>query len=88
MSKITSAERAAKARYQKARERRDPMLSQVLAELDGIPAAKIARKTGISPSTINNWRKMGGTRNPQHKTMEFALRTVGMYFAIVAKDKT
>lgn len=62
----------------------DPLLEQVLDHLHGKSAADIARKTGISTSTLRAWRS-GKTRRPQSVTMSFALRAVGMRLGIVEK---
>lgn len=50
----------------------------------------LARATGMSPDTFRKWRKPprdGGTRYPQHISLERALSAVGKKFTIVDEDK-
>jgi hypothetical protein len=37
--------------------RRDPVLSKTLMVMDGIKASEISKLSGVSVSTLSNWRK-------------------------------
>ena len=63
----------------------DPSLADVLRAIDGLSTTIINTRVGVSPSTINNWRR-GKTRHPQNITMEFALRAAGYKRIIVKAD--
>ena len=63
---------------------RDPTLDAVLGVINGLGARLIESRSGVSASTIANWRN-GRTQSPQNKTMEFALRAAG-YKRVIVKD--
>jgi DNA-binding phage protein len=61
--------------------------SRLLNQTNLAPAY-LANKSGLSPSTIRRLKKFGGEPyRPQLKTIEFALRALGMKLTIVGKDK-
>ena len=64
----------------------DPLLVETVALLSrgNMPKAAIARKSGLSESTIRNW--MGGkTRRPQSISLQFALQAAG-YKLVIMKE--
>lgn len=68
---------------------RDAAVFAVIHELRGQSPGDLARATGMSPATFRKWRKPprdGGTRYPQHISLERALSAVGKKFTIVDKD--
>lgn len=66
------------------KDRRNPVLSEVLRTINGLSAAHIERQSGVSATTIASWRK-GKVRHPQNITLEFALRAAG-FKRIIVKD--
>lgn len=63
---------------------RDPLLDEALRALSSIETTFLANKSGLSRSTIANWRS-GKTRRPQSISLQFALRAAGYDLAIVKK---
>lgn len=61
---------------------RDPVLDDVLDKIQGLSGGVISARTGVSASTIYNWRNKK-TRRPQNITMEYALRAAGYKRVIV-----
>lgn len=66
----------------KLRALRDPALDEVLNAIEGISGTVIESRSGVSKSTIRNWRN-GKTRHPQNITLDFALRAAGLRRRIV-----
>jgi len=68
---------------------RDRMVFEVLHAIKGKSATEVARDTYVSPQTIRNWRKSGGsgTRYPQHHTLAAVARTVGLEFKLVRTNQ-
>ena len=62
--------------------RRDPVLAEVLDKIAGLSTNYIENRTGVSGSTIRNWRN-GKTRHPQNITLDYALRAAGFKRVIV-----
>lgn len=67
------------------RHKKDPTLAEVLRYISDLTPMQIQRKSGVSSTTIRNWRK-GKTRHPQNITLTFALRAAG-YKRIIVPDK-
>jgi len=62
----------------------DPAVGNVLEELNGYKPREINQISGLSASTIRNWRSKK-TKRPQHTTLAAALGAVGKEFRIVDK---
>jgi hypothetical protein len=60
----------------------DPVLADVLDKIHNLTPTLIEQRTGVSHSTIRNWRN-GKVRRPQNITMEYALRAAGYKRVIV-----
>lgn len=60
----------------------DPALAEVLDKIHGIGGTLIERRSGVSSSTIRNWRN-GKVRRPQNVTLEYALRAAGYRRVVV-----
>lgn len=68
---------------------RDRTIFAVLHAIQGRKASEVASKTYVSASTIAKWRRRvedGGTRYPQHHTLEAVARVAGLKFALVPDD--
>lgn len=65
----------------------DPILDKVeeVLYVDGISKAEIARRSGVSSSTLSNWAKKK-TRSPNSSTVNAALHAMG-YELTVRKRK-
>jgi transcriptional regulator with XRE-family HTH domain len=61
---------------------RDPLLDETLRCLAESGTAYIAHKSGLSKSTITNWRS-GKTKRPQAASLSVALRAAGFKLTIV-----
>lgn len=57
--------------------KQDPVVKRVLGALEGEKAGTIGQKTGVSPTTITNWRKERVMR-PQFATIAASLGAVGV----------
>jgi hypothetical protein len=73
----------------------DPVLATFFNELDrqGLSLQYVAQKSGIALGTLYKWRKTangerGGTKRPQHLTVQFALQCVGIRIQLVRADGT
>lgn len=64
--------------------RHDHDLDRTLYFIERHSTADLARRSGVSVSTIRNWRK-GKTRTPYHITMRFVLQAAGYTFDIVKR---
>lgn len=65
---------------------RDREVFELLRVIVDQKASVLARKAGVSVSTIAKWRKPvkeGGTRHPQFHTMQRVARAVGMRFQLM-----
>lgn len=82
MKRKSKKEQSALAREYKATTH-DPDMDAVMDAIDrsGIAYTAVANLTGVSRTTIVNWKKRR-TRRPQHVTMAFALRALGGKFVI------
>ena len=58
---------------------RDPILNKVNAAINdsGLTKQEIHKRSGVSASTLYNWRPQGKTRRPQFCTVEATLRPCG-----------
>lgn len=67
---------------------KDPYLDTVIKIMDasGLSYSEIAYRSGVSPMTLVRWR-FGGTKRPQHLTMEFVLRACGCTIPNPVKSK-
>lgn len=61
---------------------KDPTLEEVLKRIHSLSGPQIERHSGVSATTISNWRR-GRVRHPQNVTMEYALRAAGYKRVIV-----
>ena len=69
---------------------RDREVFELLRAVINMKNSEIARKAGISASTIAKWRKPvkdGGTRHPQLYTMQKVARAAGMVFKLVPRTQ-
>lgn len=62
----------------------DPMVVKVLSLVDGLTYASISRDSGISTTTLSNW-KHRRTKRPQHCTMAATLGAAGYEFTIAKR---
>lgn len=71
------------------RPERDREVFRVLRAIRGRTPEDVAKKAGISPSTIRKWRMSvadGGTRYPQHYTLAAVARAAGLRYELVEID--
>lgn len=62
----------------------DPMVQDVLTMMDGHTYTEISARSGLSRTTLSNWKRKR-TQRPQFCTMAAALGVVGMEFKIGKK---
>lgn len=71
----------------KHRPERDREVFAILRLIRGKTPDEVASKSGLSPSTIRNWRKSienGGTRYPQHWTLSRVARAYGHRYVLMS----
>ena len=62
---------------------RDREIHRVLQAVREMTPGQISRKCFVSASTIRNWRRVNGTRYPQHCTLSAVARLAGLRYDLV-----